>query len=164
MFSDDLRSRAAALVAFYKERGLTLATAESCTGGLVAGLVTEISGSSEVFDRGFVTYSNEAKIECLGVTPSLLDRFGAVSAEVADAMAAGALAHSHADIVLSITGIAGPAGGSAAKPVGLVYFGYGRRDGGIATVERRFGTIGRDKVRLAAIVEALELFFTAAGD
>jgi nicotinamide-nucleotide amidase len=137
-----------------------LATAESCTGGLLAALLTSIAGSSEVFERGFVTYSNRAKEDSLGVDPALLAHFGAVSAEVARAMAEGALAHSAAEIALSVTGIAGPAGGSTEKPVGLVYFGVGRR-GAITTIERRFGDIGRTEVRLASIAVALDLLCEA---
>ncbi len=115
MFPDPLLSRAADLFASCRTKGLTVATAESCTGGLLAALITAIPGSSGVFERGFVTYSNAAKIECLGVSPRMLEDFGAVSAEAARAMAEGALAHSSADIALSITGIAGPGGGSPGK-------------------------------------------------
>ena|SRR5579863_8042470 len=161
MFSTSLRDRAAALLALYEKHGLTLALAESCTGGLIAGLLTDIPGSSKVVERGYVTYSNLAKEDCLGVPRDLIDRFGAVSVEVAAAMAAGTLKHSAADIALSVTGIAGPDGGSAAKPVGLVYFGYGRV-GQIATLEKRFGDLGRTQVRLAAVETAIELLFEAA--
>jgi len=161
MFSAHLRLRAAELLTRYRQRELTLVTAESCTGGLVAGLITEIPGSSDVFERGFVTYSNRAKTENLSVAPDLLARFGAVSAEVAAAMANGALRHSAASVALSVTGIAGPAGGSAEKPVGLVYFGYGRA-GAIATLERRFGDIGRSEVRLASVETALDLLLGLA--
>ena len=111
------------MLAAARARGLRIATAESCTGGLVAGALTAIAGSSDVFDRGFVTYSNEAKAEMLGVDPRLIETHGAVSPETAEAMAKGALAHARADIVVAVTGIAGPGGGSAQKPVGLVYFG-----------------------------------------
>jgi nicotinamide-nucleotide amidase len=163
MFDEDLRRRAAQLIALCRARGLTLATAESCTGGLVASLLTSVAGSSDVFERGFVTYSNEAKVECLGVEAALLDRFGAVSAEVGIAMASGLLQRSHADVGVSITGIAGPGGGSPEKPVGLVHFGYGRRGAPAATQERRFGDLGRAQVRLAAVGVALDLLFQAAG-
>jgi nicotinamide-nucleotide amidase len=163
MFDDDLGRRAAALIALCRARGLALATAESCTGGLVAGLITSVAGSSDVFERGFVTYSNEAKVESLGVEARLLDHFGAVSAEVAAAMAAGLLRNSHADIGVSITGIAGPGGGSAEKPVGLVHFGYGRRGAALATLERRFGDCGRTQVRMAAVAVALDLLVQTAG-
>lgn len=134
-----------------------IVTAESCTGGLVAALLTSIPGSSAVVDRGFVTYSNDAKIEMLAVDPKLLARVGAVSAEVAAAMAKGALARSRADVAVSITGIAGPGGGSVDKPVGLVHFAASRRGGEQLRLERRFGDLGRDDVRLAATETALEL-------
>lgn len=162
MFSPYLRQRATALLALYRERGLRLVTAESCTGGLLAGLITEIPGSSDVFERGYVTYSNRAKVENLGVATDLIARFGAVSAEVAAAMADGALRHAAARVALSVTGIAGPDGGSAEKPVGLVYFGYGRA-GTIATLERRFGDIGRSDVRLASVETALDLLLGVSG-
>ncbi len=160
MFDSPLRQRAATLINLYRERRLTLVTAESCTGGLIAGLITEIPGSSKVFERGYVAYSNRAKEECIDVAPDLLDQFGAVSAEVAEAMAEGALRFSAADVALSVTGIAGPDGGSEAKPVGLVHFGYGRA-GQIVTIEKRFGPIGRSEIRLAAIEVALDLLFNA---
>ena len=136
---------------------LMVATAESCTGGLVAGLITEIAGSSAVLERGFVVYSNEAKVGLLGVAPETLAAVGAVSAETAREMAAGALEHSRADISVSITGVAGPGGGSAEKPVGLVHFACARRNGPVVHVERRFGDIGRSAVRRAAIEQAMEL-------
>jgi nicotinamide-nucleotide amidase len=163
MFEPALSDRAEKLIALYHARGLAMASAESCTGGLVAGLITSIAGSSDVFERGFVTYSNAAKVECLGVEPALLDRFGAVSAEVARAMALGLLERSPANIGVSITGIAGPGGGSDEKPVGLVHFGCARRGGDLALVEKRFGDLGRTKVRLAAVTVALDLLFQAAG-
>jgi nicotinamide-nucleotide amidase len=163
MISDETRSAAETIVARFRDKSLGLVTAESCTGGLLAGLITTVPGASEIFDRGFVTYSNAAKIECLGVALDLLEKFGAVSAEVAGAMAEGALAHSRADVALSITGIAGPGGGSAAKPVGLVQFGIARRGGPLTTMEKRFGAIGRDAVRAAALDVALDLLLEAAG-
>jgi nicotinamide-nucleotide amidase len=161
MFTPELLQRAERLVALCSARGLMLVTAESCTGGLLAGLITEIPGSSNVLERGYVTYSNRAKEENLGVAPALLDRFGAVSAEVAQAMAEGALTHSAAAIALAVTGIAGPSGGSVEKPVGLVYFAYGR-GGAMTTLERRFGDLGRRGIRLAAVAAALDLLFAAA--
>jgi nicotinamide-nucleotide amidase len=142
---------------------LKIATAESCTGGLVAGALTEIAGSSAVVDRGFVTYSNAAKMSALGVSPELLERFGAVSQEVALAMVAGAIARSDADIAVAITGIAGPGGGSADKPVGLVHFAAVRRGHRAVHVERRFGDIGRSAVRLASVAEALAMLKQVAG-
>ncbi len=129
MFPPALLERAAALVAACRARGLVLATAESCTGGLVSALLTEVPGSSAAFDRGFATYSNEAKAEMLGVPPALIAAEGAVSEAVARAMAAGALARSRADVAVSVTGVAGPGGGTAAKPVGLVHFACARRGG-----------------------------------
>ena len=148
---------ARALLDLCRDRRLTIATAESCTGGLVAGVLTEIPGSSAVVERGFVTYSNAAKTELLGVPAALLARAGAVSREVAEAMAAGALAHSPADLAVAITGIAGPDGGTVEKPVGLVHFATGRRGGVTIHRERRFGNIGRSAVRLASVAEALAM-------
>jgi nicotinamide-nucleotide amidase len=148
---------AAELIAMGTARGVKVATAESCTGGLVAGVLTEISGSSAVVDRGFVTYSNEAKTGMLGVPAELIGRVGAVSKEVAIAMAEGALAHSDADIAVSITGVAGPSGGTTEKPVGLVHFAAVRRGSAPTHVERRFGDIGRSEIRLAAVREALSM-------
>lgn len=161
MFDDELIRRAAALLALARERRLMLASAESCTGGLLAALITEIPGSSDVFERGFVTYSNAAKIENLGVASALIDAFGAVSAEAAGAMALGALAHSHADVAVAVTGIAGPGGGSPQKPVGLIHFGWAVKGGAVATKEHRFGDLGRTAVRLKAVGVALDLLFVA---
>lgn len=161
MFPDAFLNRTADLIASCRTTGITLATAESCTGGLLAALITAIPGSSDVFERGFVTYSNAAKIECLGVPPRILEDFGAVSAEAARAMAAGALAHSAAGMTLSITGIAGPGGGSPGKPVGLVHFGLARRGGAIVAVEKRFGDLGRDGVRSGAVAMAIDLLLKA---
>ena len=134
-----------------------LATAESCTGGLIAAVLTEIAGSSAVVDRGFVTYSNEAKTGMLGVAPSLIGSHGAVSREVAIAMAEGAIRASRADIAIAVTGIAGPGGGSLDKPVGLVHFAVAVRGGMTTHAERRFGDIGRSAVRLATVQVALEM-------
>jgi nicotinamide-nucleotide amidase len=157
MFGSNRDERAAALLDDYRKKGLRIAAAESCTGGLLAALLTEIPGCSHVFERGFVTYSNAAKAQSLGVDEALIERVGAVSAEVAQAMAAGALAHSAADVAVGITGIAGPNGGSAEKPVGLVYFGLARRGGPTRFRERRFGDLGRNNIRLASLDEALTL-------
>lgn len=159
----DLLPRAAAVIAEATADGVMIATAESCTGGLVAGLLTEVPGSSSVVDRGFVTYSNEAKAEMIGVSPVTIESHGAVSAETAAEMARGALQHSRADIAVAITGIAGPGGGSATKPVGLVHFALARRPSGVVTIERRFGDIGRDRVRHAAVETALRLIEEALG-
>ncbi len=162
MFSEYTRNRAADLIASCRASGITLATAESCTGGLLAALITTVPGSSDVFDRGFVTYSNAAKIECLGVSLPLLESFGAVSREAARAMAEGALARSNAGMALSITGVAGPGGGTPDKPVGLVHFCLARRIGAVLAAEKRFGDLGRDAVRCAAIATALELLLQEA--
>jgi nicotinamide-nucleotide amidase len=157
MLSPDLIARAADLIARYREAGLMAATAESCTGGLIAGLLTEIPGSSDMLERGFVVYSNAAKQEVLGVPAETLVNHGAVSEETAIAMAEGALCASRAEVAVSVTGIAGPGGGSAEKPVGLVHFACARR--GKATVVRgeRFGDVGRGEVRLASVEVALDL-------
>ena len=149
MFSAALLNGAEKLLAEARRKNLKIATAESCTGGLIAGLLTEIAGSSDVFERGFVTYSNTAKEEMLGVPRDLIAAHGAVSAEVARAMAQGALSHSRADLAVAVTGIAGPGGGTAEKPVGLVHIAAAR-DGKIIQRESRFGDIGREGVRLAS--------------
>ena len=155
-----LEQRAAALLDKCRARGFKIATAESCTGGMVAALLTSIAGSSDVFDCGFVTYSNEAKIGMLGVSPEIIAEFGAVSRECALAMAHGAILKSSATLAVSITGIAGPDGGSVAKPVGLVHFACARRNGATLHREERFGDIGRDGVREASVDVALELLET----
>jgi len=154
---DDLLLRATALVQACAGLGLTIATAESCTGGLLAGLLTEVPGSSAVLERGFVTYSNAAKTEMLGVPADLIAQFGAVSAQVASAMAEGAIHHSRAHLAVSITGIAGPGGGSASKPVGLVHFACAERGGITRHDERRFQDNGRAAIRRAALDHALSL-------
>jgi nicotinamide-nucleotide amidase len=156
MFPATLLSRAEHLLAAARAKGLTIATAESCTGGLVAGLLTEIAGSSDVVERGLVTYSNQAKRDLLGVPAEMLERYGAVSEQVARAMAQGALKNSKAQLSVAITGIAGPGGGSAEKPVGLVHFAAARGDTVIHR-ECRFGHIGRGPVRLKSVETALEL-------
>ena len=147
-----------------RARGLTVATAESCTGGLVVAALTDIAGSSEVVDRGFITYSNAAKEAMLGVPTETLARHGAVSRETAEAMAKGALAHSPADLAVAITGVAGPGGGSADKPVGLVQFAAAARDGRLVHRERRFGDIGRAEVRHRSVIQALEMLAALAGE
>jgi nicotinamide-nucleotide amidase len=158
----DLEKKAHELVRLYSERGLKIVTAESCTGGLVAGCLTAIAGSSAVLERGFVTYSNEAKIELLSVPAELIATLGAVSAETAAAMAHGALGHSRADIAVSVTGIAGPGGGSAEKPVGLVHFACAVRDEKPKLLQRRFGEIGRAGIRQKSVEVALDLLAEAA--
>lgn len=140
---------------------LKLATAESCTGGLVAAALTDIAGSSDVFDRGFITYSNEAKVAMLSVLEATIAKYGAVSSQTAAEMAHGAVEHSLADIAVSITGIAGPGGGSPEKPVGLVWFGLATRGGSVETEERRFGAISRSEIRSAAVETALTLLLKA---
>ena len=160
----ELLARAEALVNAYAADGRTVATAESCTGGLVAGLLTAVPGSSAVLERGFVTYSNDAKAEAIGVPIDLIRRHGAVSEPVARAMAAGALAASRASVAVAITGIAGPGGGSAEKPVGLVHFGLSRREGETRHLERRYGDLGRAGIRRAAVADALGLLEDALGD
>jgi nicotinamide-nucleotide amidase len=151
-------AQAASLLDACRQRDFKLATAESCTGGLLAATLTAVPGSSDVFDRGFVTYSDEAKRDMLGVSPALIDRHGAVSEELARAMVDAALDRSQADLAVSITGIAGPDGGSAEKPVGLVHFAARQRDG--ETVHERvlFGDVGRGEVRRLSVAQALALF------
>lgn len=163
MFPPDLEDRAAVLLDRCRAAGLTIATAESCTGGLVAGLLTEIPGSSAVFERGFVVYSNEAKQELLGVPAETIAMHGAVSEPTARAMADGALAASCANLAVSVTGIAGPDGGTAEKPVGLIWFALARRGAPTLTREERFGDVGRRTVRLASVSVALELLEAAGG-
>jgi len=143
--------------------GLMVAAAESCTGGMVAGALTDVPGASAIFERGFITYSNDAKIDMLGVAPALIERHGAVSGPVAKAMAAGALAHSRADIAVSVTGIAGPSGATDRKPVGLVWFGLAGRKGLIRAERRIFADGSRDFVRTKATETALHLMLTGLG-
>lgn len=157
LFPKDLLDAATALIDACQQARLKLVTAESCTGGLIAAVLTEVPGASHVFDRGFVTYSNEAKVESLGVPAELVEQHGAVSREVAQAMAEGALAHSQADIAISVTGIAGPGGGTASKPVGSVHIAVHRRGRLTRHHEYRFGDIGRSAVRMATLREALGL-------
>jgi nicotinamide-nucleotide amidase len=157
MFDDEITTAVNKLLDRCKAKKLTVATAESCTGGLVAAAISEISGSSLVLDRGFVTYSNEAKQQMLGVTPATIDVYGAVSTECAEEMAKGALAHAQVDLAVSITGIAGPTGAVLGKPIGLVYFCAASRSGRIVAHDRKFGDIGRSKVRRASVLQALAL-------
>ncbi len=155
-FPAALLSQAETLLAAYRRAGLTLATAEFCSGGLVAGCLTEIAGSSDVFDCGFVTYSNAAKTASLDVPASLIDAHGAISAEVAEAMARGALARTQADAAVALTGIAGPGGGTAEKPVGLVQLCAIRR-GGALHQRREIFAGDRSAVRLGSVAAALEM-------
>jgi nicotinamide-nucleotide amidase len=157
MWPADIEREARAIIADLTARGMTIATAESCTGGLIAAALTEIAGSSAVVDRGFVTYSNAAKIEMLGVDAATLAAHGAVSRETAAEMARGAISRSGADIAVAVTGIAGPSGGSVEKPVGLVHLAAAGRSGNLLLREMRYGDIGRDAVRLATVRTALDL-------
>ena len=157
MFPKTVLTLAKAVLVEAAEAKLMLATAESCTGGLIAAALTEIPGSSEAVERGFVVYSNRAKTEMLGVSQALIGAHGAVSEDVARAMAEGALQHADADVAVSCTGIAGPGGGSADKPVGLVHLAAARRGQTTLHEECRFGDIGRDSVRLKTVEAALKL-------
>jgi nicotinamide-nucleotide amidase len=152
-----IRSAATRVLDACRARRLKVASAESCTGGLVAAALTEIPGSSDVFDRGFITYSNAAKQSMLAVAAAILERHGAVSRETAEAMAEGALAVSKADLAVAVTGIAGPGGGSPDKPVGLVHFAAAARDGERLHREKRYGDVGRSGVRKEAVAEALAM-------
>jgi nicotinamide-nucleotide amidase len=163
MFPPELLASAASLLDDLRRRKLMLVAAESCTGGLISALFTEIAGSSDVVERGFVTYSNAAKSELLGVPEALLAQHGAVSEPVARAMAQGAIFHSHADIAVAVTGVAGPGGGTAAKPVGLVHIAAARKGGAELHRECRFGDIGRSPIRMASVEVALQLISRAAG-
>ena len=156
MFPDDIDALARQVIETALVRGLMIATAESCTGGLIAGALTAVPGSSAVLERGFVTYSNAAKTGMLGVPADIIDRHGAVSEPVARAMAAGAVERSGASVSVSVTGIAGPDGGSDDKPVGLVHFGAAG-PAGLIHVEHRFGDLGREGIRLESVRVALRL-------
>jgi nicotinamide-nucleotide amidase len=165
MSDPQIEIAARALLDICRARKLTIATAESCTGGLVAGALTDIAGSSDVVDRGFVTYSDAAKEAMLGVPQATLSRYGAVSRQTAEAMAKGVLAHAPVDLAVAVTGIAGPGGGSADKPVGLVHFGAARRGGRLMLNERRYGDLGRAEVRRRSVLEALAMLSElAAGE
>ena len=157
MFDEEITTAVVALLDVCKTKKLMVTTAESCTGGLVAAAISEISGSSLVLDRGFVTYSNEAKQQMLGVTPATIDVQGAVSNECAEEMAKGALAHAQVDLAVSITGIAGPTGAVPGKPIGLVFFCAASRSGRVIAHDRKFGHIGRSKVRRASVLQALAM-------
>ena len=161
--SEALAAAATAVLDACRARALKVATAESCTGGLVAGALTEIAGSSDVVERGFVTYSNKAKEEMLGVSARTLREFGAVSRQTAEEMARGAIAHSHAHLAVAITGIAGPGGGNADKPVGLVHFAAASRAGALVHAEMRYGDIGRAEIRRKSVLQALRMLQDLAG-
>jgi nicotinamide-nucleotide amidase len=153
----DLFEQARLLLDLCRANKFTVATAESCTGGLLAATLTDVAGSSDVFERGFVTYSNEAKRVMLGVAAATLEMHGAVSRETAEAMATGALAHAPVDLAVSVTGIAGPQGAVPSKPVGLVYLAAASRGGQLIHHERRYGDIGRWQVRRASVLHALSM-------
>lgn len=161
MFSPEILTLATEVLEKARTKGLHLATAESCTGGLVMAALTEIAGSSDVVDRGFITYTNRAKMEVLGVPAETLRIGGAVTKETAIAMAKGAIENSSANVAVSVTGIAGPGGGSEFKPVGLVHMACTGRNGATLHEKHLFGEIGRDKVREATVIAALCLFLQA---
>lgn len=156
-FSTGLLNAAEHLLQTCRRKGRLIATAESCTGGLIAGVLTAVPGSSDVVDCGFVTYSNDAKAKMIGVPEATIRQHGAVSADVAVAMAQGAIAQSRAHLAIAVTGVAGPGGGTAIKPVGLVWLAAAARDGHVRTRELRLGDIGREEVRLATVGEALAM-------
>ena len=162
MIDAETRALAERVLGACRARGWTLATAESCTGGLVAGALTEIAGSSDVVDRGFVTYSNAAKMEMLGVLDATLAEFGAVSRQTAEAMSKGALERAGVDLTVSITGIAGPAGGSAEKPVGLMHFTAAAKGGRLIHREKRYGDLRRSEIRRLSVIEALSMLLELA--
>lgn len=164
LFPADLEQMAQGLIADFSKRGLTIATAESCTGGLIAGLLTEIAGSSAVVDRSYVTYSNQAKMDMLGVPATTLETYGAVSRETAIAMANGALYRSGASLSVAVTGIAGPGGGSTEKPVGLVHLAAISRAGTCLHREMRYGDPGREKIRLETVRTALKMLIGLGQD
>jgi nicotinamide-nucleotide amidase len=162
MIDDDIVDAAKRLLDICKRKRLTVATAESCTAGLVAGTLTEIPGVSSILDRGFITYSNQAKQDMVGVSAATLTAHGAVSRQTAEEMARGALAHAPVDLAVSVTGIAGPDGGSAEKPVGLVHFGAAARSGKLIHAERRFGNLGRSEIRKLSVLQAFRMLHELA--
>ncbi len=159
MFPPDIQNLAQQVIMRFTEQKQRIVMAESCTGGLVAAALTEIPGSSIVFERGFVSYSNDSKIDLLGVLPELLERFGAVSPEVAEAMAEGALTYSHAQVAVAITGIAGPGGATTGKAIGMVCFGLATREGARLHYQCDFKG-NRQLIRLQATEEALRLLLS----
>lgn len=161
MFDHELREAAERVLHACRHRGLKVVTAESCTGGLIAATLTAIAGSSDVVDRAFVTYSNEAKRDMIGVRWDVITRHGAVSEPVARAMASGALRHSAADLAVSVTGVAGPGGGTPEKPVGLVHFGALRK-GHEPIAERHIFSGDRDRIRRVSVITALALLASLA--
>ncbi len=163
MFPSDIHDLARKVIETYVLQKRKIVTAESCTGGLIVGALTEIPGSSAVVERGFITYSNDAKVEVLGVLPESLENFGAVSEQVAEIMAKGALEFSMADVAVSVTGIAGPDGGTSSKPVGLVYFGIASRSGNVFHYKGQYNG-DRGDIRMQAVREALKLLLSLAVD
>lgn len=162
MLDDDIVEAGKRLLAICKRKNLLVATAESCTAGLIAGTLAEIPGISSILDRGYVTYSNEAKHEMLGVSRDVLDKHGAVSRETAEAMVRGVLGHSRVHLAVSVTGIAGPDGGTAEKPVGLVHFAAASRSGKLVHAEKRYGAIGRANVRKQSVLQAFVMLHEMA--
>lgn len=157
MIDQNVLDAATAVLDVCKRKSLTVATAESCTGGLVAAALSHIAGSSAVLDRGFVTYSNLAKQQMIGVTPATIDFYGAVSRECAEEMVKGALAHAGVDLAVSITGIAGPTGAVPGKPIGVVFFCAAARSGRVISHQAQYGDIGRAQVRYASVLQALAM-------
>jgi nicotinamide-nucleotide amidase len=160
MLSPEIDEMARQVLDRARAAGLKLATAESCTGGLIAGALCAVAGASDVFDRGFVTYSNAAKMQMLGVAPEILDSFGAVSEPTARAMALGAIGNSQADLAVITTGVAGPGGGSPEKPVGTVHIAVARRDGAVTSRREQFNQhLSRRDIQLASVLSGLGLLF-----
>ncbi len=157
MFAPALLRLAETVLAEARAKKLRLALAESCTGGLIAACLTEIPGASDIVERGFVTYSNRAKTEMLGVPAKLIDQYGAVSGEVARAMAEGALHHSSAQLAIAVSGVAGPGGGTQEKPIGLVHIAAARVDNKVLHEAHHFGDIGRVQIRIKSVEAALKL-------
>jgi nicotinamide-nucleotide amidase len=162
MLDDDIVEAAKRLLDICRRKNLTVATVESCTAGLVAGTLTEVPGTSSILDRGFVTYSNQSKQDMVGVSAATLKSHGAVSRQTAEAMARGAIAHAPVDLAVSVTGIAGPDGGSAEKPVGLVHFAAATRSGRLIHAEKRFGDVGRSEVRKQSVLQAFRMLHDLA--
>lgn len=162
MLDQDIVDAAHRLLDICKRKKLTVATAESCTGGLVAGTLTEAPGVSGMLDRGFITYSNAAKQEMLGVPEDVLKQYGAVSRETAEAMAKGALGYAPVDLAIAVTGIAGPTGEESGKPIGLVHFAAASRSGLLEHVEKRFGNPGRSEVRRRSVLQAFVMLHDLA--
>ena len=163
MFDKDITEAARQVLDLCRARNLKIATAESCTGGLVAGALTEIAGSSKVVERGFMTYSDRAKQELLGVPVTTLDAHGAVSRETAEAMVKGVLAYAPVDLAVSVTGIAGPKSDDSQKPVGLVHFAVASRTGERGHVEKQFGNLKRAEIRRRSVLQALAMLKELAG-